>query len=72
MGELGAVTIALWGSLVQASWVLVRVSAFVVTAPVLGARAAPGRIRLMLAVVLTPLIAIRRWSRRRCSAASGG
>ena len=35
MGELGAVTIALWGSLVQASWVLVRVSAFVVTAPVL-------------------------------------
>jgi len=58
VGELGAVTIALWGSLVQASWVLVRVSAFVVTAPVLGARAAPGRIRLMLAVVLTPLIAI--------------
>lgn len=58
MGELGTVTIALWGALVQASWVLVRVSAFVVTAPVLGGRAAPGRVRLMMAVVLTPLIAL--------------
>ena len=58
MGELGAVTIALWGSLVEASWVLVRVSAFVVTAPVLGARGAPGRVRLLLAIALTPLIAL--------------
>lgn len=58
MGELGVVTLTLWGALVEASWVLVRVSAFVVTAPLLGARGAPGRVRLLLAVVLTPLIAL--------------
>ncbi len=53
----GDVTIALWGGLLQSTWTGLRVSAFVVTAPVLGGRAVPARIRLLLAVVLTPILA---------------
>ncbi|ULQ45652.1 flagellar biosynthetic protein FliR [Flagellatimonas centrodinii] len=53
----GDITIALWGGLLQTTWTGLRVSAFVATAPVLGGRTVPGRVRLLLAVVLTPILA---------------
>lgn len=51
------VNVALWGGLLQTTWAGLRVSAFVATAPVLGGRTVPGRVRLLLAVVLTPILA---------------